>query len=233
MTVARRDVVGLMAYCQTTGAGVGRVAEVLCARGAERVIGFVLEGRGRRRRVVPFEEVAAVGPSAVLLRDAIVLAAGEGPRLREVRRRTEAVIGRRVLTADGRELGIVDDLVFDGNGRVLGFRVSGGLLADLLSGQGFLPADAGLAWRPQAVVVAASAEAVADRAATEAAAVNEASWDAVRGVSTAGIGDRTAGAVPEAPCDATRTGAAAGPTAQRPPAAAGRGGTPGPGNGGL
>jgi uncharacterized protein YrrD len=154
--VARRDVVGLPAYAEATGAEVGRVAEVLCAREVRHVIGLLLEGRGRRRRVVPFEEVAAIGPSAVLLRNPVVLPTGEGPRLREVRRRTAAVVGRRVLTADGQEVGVIDDVVFDGaSGRVLGFLVSGGLIHDLLHGQGLLPAAGSFAWRGQAVMLPA------------------------------------------------------------------------------
>jgi uncharacterized protein YrrD len=169
--VARRDVVGLPAYAEATGAEVGRVAEVLCGRDLAHVIGLLLEGRGRRRRVVPFEEVATIGPSAVLLRKAVVLPAGEGPRLREVRRRTAAVVGRRVLAADGREVGVIDDLVFDGgSGRVLGFLVSGGLLHDLLQGQRFLPASADLAWRAQAVVLAGAGELAAADAAERGAA---------------------------------------------------------------
>ncbi len=160
MPVARRDVVGLPAYAQATGAAVGRVAEVLCGKDVAHVIGLLLEGRGRRRRVVPFEEVATIGPTAVLLRNPVVLPAGEGPRLREVRRRTAAVVGRRVLAADGHEVGVIDDLVFDGvGGQVLGFLVSGGLIHDLLEGQGFLPASAAFAWRAHAVVLDAAAAA--------------------------------------------------------------------------
>ena len=154
MPVARRDVVGLPAYAEATGAEVGRVAEVLCSREAAHVIGLLLEPRGRRRRVVPFEEVATIGCSAVMLKNPVVLPTGEGPRLREVRRRTAEVVGRRVLSADGQEVGVIDDLVFDGEtGRVLGFLVSGGLIHDLLQGQGYLAAEAGLRWRPHAVVL--------------------------------------------------------------------------------
>ncbi len=186
MPVARRDVVGLPAYAQATGAAVGRVAEVLCGKDVAHVIGLLLEGRGRRRSVVPFEEVAAIGGSAVLLKNPVVLAAGEGPRLREVRRRTATVVGRRVLAADGHEVGVIDDLVFDGSsGRVLGFLVSGGLIHDLLQGQGFLPAAAAASWRAQAVVLEPDVAARVGAAglpdgAGEQAAVRVAVADGVR-----------------------------------------------------
>jgi|BEDMetMinimDraft_2_1075160.scaffolds.fasta_scaffold12033_3 uncharacterized protein YrrD len=128
---------------QADGRPAGHVADLLFNARGDRVIGLLLTGgTWWRRRLIPYEEVAAIGAAAVMLRRPVVLAGAEG-RVRRLRRQHAAILGLRVLTADGRDLGIVDDVVFDPTtGRVEGYLVSAGLVADALYGQGFLPAEA-------------------------------------------------------------------------------------------
>jgi uncharacterized protein YrrD len=123
------------------GRTAGRVADVLFSAQGDRVIGLLLQGgTWWRRRLIPYEEVAAVGPAAVMLRRPVVLATPDGPRLRRLRRPHAAVLGCRVLTRDGRDLGIVEDVCFEPEtGRVVGLLVSRGLLGDLSEGKVLLP----------------------------------------------------------------------------------------------
>lgn len=135
--------VGLPAFGQDSGGPAGRVRDLLFSGRGERVIGLLLEGgRWWRRRLVPFEEVAAIGPAAVMLRRPVVLDAPDGPRLRRLRRPHSHQLGLRVLTPDGRDLGIVADVCFEpASGSVSGYLVSGGLVADVTRGQMFLPLE--------------------------------------------------------------------------------------------
>lgn len=107
------------------------------------MIGLLLQGGSWwRRRLVPYEEVAAIGPAAVLLRRPVVLRTGEGQRLRRLRRSPVGVVGRRVLSADGHDLGVVDDVCFEpGDGAVAGYLVSQGVIADVAQGKAFLPLE--------------------------------------------------------------------------------------------
>ena len=154
-TVTRGEVVGLPALAQEDGRQVGRVQDLLCSAPSDRVIGLLLAGgTWRRRRVVPYEEVAAVGPAAVMLRRPVVLASPNGPRLAAMRARTGRVVGRRVLSRDGRDLGVVRDFDFEPlSGRITGYVVSGGVVQDLLDGQGFLPAGRRMTWGDGVLIV--------------------------------------------------------------------------------
>ncbi len=108
------------------------------------MIGLLLQGgRWWRRRLIPYEEVAAIGPAAVMLHRPVVLATRDGARLRRLRRPHAQVLGLRVLTPDGRDLGIVDDVCFepDAAGSVTGYLVSRGLIRDVSEGKGFLPVE--------------------------------------------------------------------------------------------
>lgn len=132
---------GLPAFGLEDGRAAGRVADLLFSGRGERVIGLLLgEGTWWRRRLIPYEEVAAIGPAAVMLRRPVVLRTPDGPRLRRLRRRCAAPLGLRVLSRDGRDLGIVDDIYFDPvGGAVVGYLVSQGLVSDVARGKGFLP----------------------------------------------------------------------------------------------
>jgi uncharacterized protein YrrD len=153
--VTRGEVVGLPVLAQDDGRQVGRVADLLCNGPTDRVIGLLLAGgTWRRRRVVPYEEVAAIGPSVVMLRRAVVLTPPDGRRLAAMRARTARIVGKRVLSGDGRDLGVLRDFEFEPpTGRITGYVVSGGVVQDLLEGQGFLPAGRAMTWADEALIV--------------------------------------------------------------------------------
>ncbi len=135
--------IGLPALGQDDARAAGRVADLLFSSRGDRVVGLLLQGgTWWRRRLIPYEEVAAIGPAAVMLRRPVVLATKDGPRLRRLRGSHAAIMGSRVLTRDGRDLGIVEDVCFRADsGVVTGYLISRGLVTDLADGKGFLPAE--------------------------------------------------------------------------------------------
>lgn len=128
---------------QEDGHPAGRVGDLLFSSRGERVIGLLLQGgTWWRRRLVPYEEVAAIGPAAVLLRRPVVLRTREGQRLRHLRRSPAVLVGLRVLSAGGHDLGVVDDVCFEPrDGVVAGYLVSQGVVADVAEGKVFLPLE--------------------------------------------------------------------------------------------
>ncbi len=142
-TLRRGDVIGLPAVAQSDGHLVGRVHDLIFSARGDRVIGLMLEGGSWwRRRLLPFEEVAAIGRAAVMLRQPLVLNAADGRRLSRLRRAHAPVIGMRVLTRDGQDLGTVDDVCFEAaGGGVSGYMVSCGVVADVAEGRRFLPLE--------------------------------------------------------------------------------------------
>ena len=122
------------------------------------MIGLLLEGGvWRRRHLIPYEEVGAIGPAAVMLHHPVVLDANDGHRLTRLRRPHGSVIGLRVLTRDGRDLGTVHDVCFDpADGCVQGYLISGGVVADVAEGRRFLPlerVERGRAGTPELLLV--------------------------------------------------------------------------------
>ncbi len=107
---------------------VAQVKDTVFDGPAGQVTGFTLSGRGLLagplRRSLPWASVHALGRHAVMIRGAEVLA----ERSAVVARREAAhgrLVGARVLTDEGTEIGVVLDVVVEAgtSGRVVGFRL--------------------------------------------------------------------------------------------------------------
>lgn len=109
------------------GEDVAQVRDVVYDAASGEVIGFTLANRGifagRRKEVLPWDGVEGLGPHAVVIPDGDVLVPPDG--LRKVADDRD-VLGARVLTDDGRQLGTVRDLVVevhDGVADVIGYEI--------------------------------------------------------------------------------------------------------------
>jgi uncharacterized protein YrrD len=108
---------------------VAEVKDVVFSHHNGYLVGFTLNKRGwlagPRREVLPWGRVHALGPDAVIVgdRDAMVL-----PEEGEFDQSdAEDVVGGRVITEDGNELGNVTDLVLsvESEARVVGYEIGG------------------------------------------------------------------------------------------------------------
>jgi uncharacterized protein YrrD len=137
---------------------IGTIEKLILDPEGKRVAGFVVSKGGfpgnREHTIIPSSAVHAIGPDAVTVkRDAV--AADDIGRLESMPRGSD-VIGRKVVTEDGRYLGKVDDvLIVRADGRIFGY-----VLADH-QGKGkrpYLPADSNL--RAGRDLIVASEEAM-------------------------------------------------------------------------
>ncbi|MBX6377864.1 MAG: PRC-barrel domain-containing protein, partial [Clostridia bacterium] len=126
--MTRNAVIGLPVIAMEDGRQLGEVVDVLVSSADGHVIGLLLDGGGPAGgfRVYPFEEVAAVGDGAVLVRNAAAVLTGRRQeRLRALLQRHTTIVGRRVVGSGGDDLGCLVDIAFDvGTGRVTGYSLS-------------------------------------------------------------------------------------------------------------
>ncbi|MER6027133.1 PRC-barrel domain-containing protein [Streptomyces sp. NPDC001851] len=144
------------------GEAVAQIRDTVFDARAGRITGFTLSGRGLLagplKESLPFSEVHAVGPSAVMIlsetalekRDMVVGAdeAGHGQ-----------VIGASVLTDQGTAIGTVLDVVIEAgsSGRVIGFEIAANENLDHEQRRAFIPRGETLAVSGRALVVPAHA----------------------------------------------------------------------------
>lgn len=129
------ELVGLPVLAGPQFRRIGRVQGILLASDGSRVCGLTLDGGGwlQPRRVLDYLAVKAVG-STHLIADETYLTDDVKTHC------CDDLYGLPVLEADGAEIGLADDFVFDAaTGRLTALQLSHGFVDDLLSGKEILP----------------------------------------------------------------------------------------------
>ncbi len=148
-----RDVTGIPVIQAGSGKELGRVSEWLLDKKGESITAFVAEGVGwlPQKKVFSFKQVAGMSDDAVLVIFDEKEAAADDQISEE---ETRSVIGKRVLTESGEEVGVIEDLLFEEDtGRIAGWRLSSGLIEDLLSGRQVLEYEAPLIMDEEVLVI--------------------------------------------------------------------------------
>ena len=112
-------------------------------------IAAVIIGKGKKAQLVEWAHLSGFGPDAVMVGDEAALRPPADDRERAAADGKLELVGKRVLTEKGNELGTVDDVTFDPDT---------GALATLRIGDREIPADRLLGSGSYAIVVDASQE---------------------------------------------------------------------------
>jgi uncharacterized protein YrrD len=135
------DIVG-MKVVDSKGSSVGEVERVICSRTRGRVLGIALKRkRTGREKIVHYRDILSFGDDLLIISDRAVGRNPDGP---EISRPVEGedITGYLVLTANGKEIGVVKDTVIGENsGTIEGYMVAGDLFEDLLKGRKILRLD--------------------------------------------------------------------------------------------
>ncbi len=145
--VRAQDLIGLPVVTINSGEDLAEIRDVVYAAAEHRLLGFTLNKRGffagRMKDVLPAEAVAAIGGDAIMIADeAAITDSGTRDGLAD-RDRTTSVIGNRVLTADGTDLGEVSGVIILGgrDAEAVGYE----LTVDGKSANVFVPISAEMA----------------------------------------------------------------------------------------
>lgn len=130
------EILGLPVIEAETGKNMGNVKDLVFSHDTREVRGFILEPKGFKFTggVVLLEDVLSLG------KDALIINRGTDVKEHEKAKGNGDVIGLKVYTRSGENLGVVKDYVFDsGSGNIESVEVSDGLLQDIMEGRKILP----------------------------------------------------------------------------------------------
>ncbi|MGE5559858.1 MAG: PRC-barrel domain-containing protein [Chloroflexota bacterium] len=138
----RRDLIGRPVLELNSGRYIGEAREIIVDLSSASVVGIVVQ-RGRWFRstwILPFENVLSCGDGVITVADDDALIAhGEFDQGRSSGR--QQLVGKRILSEQGRDLGTLDDIFFDpASCAVTGYQISAGVVQDLLEGKRSMPA---------------------------------------------------------------------------------------------
>ena len=139
-----RDIIGLPVVTIASGEDVAEVRDVVFDGDHHQLMGFTLNKRGffsgRMKSVLACGSVCAIGAQAVMVADASAVADDAAAEQLGELASTRSVIGNRVLSADGHDLGEVVAVIVATGGvpRAVGFEIDPGSKADTV----FVPISA-------------------------------------------------------------------------------------------
>ena len=138
------DIIGKPIITYDTGKQIEKVTDVIFDHNSNYILAFLVSDSGwfNTAKVIPIEDVHAIGTDAVIVKWKFAVVAAK--KIREVKKileRNNVLKDTRVMTTDGRFLGTMIDLYFDErNGQVEGYEVEGGMFAHPETGRSFVPA---------------------------------------------------------------------------------------------
>lgn len=128
---------------RATARDLGAVSHLLVDAGRRRVATIVI-GRGKRARLVEWEQLSSFGPDAVMVADEASLRPPGDDRERAGADGKLEMVGKRALTERGNDLGTIYDVTFD---------AETGALEMLQIGERGIPSGSLLGSGPYAVVL--------------------------------------------------------------------------------
>lgn len=138
------DIIGKPIITYDTGKQIEKVTDVIFDHNSNYILAFLVSDSGwfNTAKVIPIEDVHAIGTDAVIVKWKFAVVAAK--KIREVKKildRNHVLKDTRVMTTDGRFLGKMIDLYFDErNGQIEGYEVEGGMFAHPETGRSFVPA---------------------------------------------------------------------------------------------
>ncbi len=123
------ELIGLPVVSIASGEDIAEIRDVVYDGEEHRLVGFTLNKRGfftgRMKAVLPSDSVAGLGPDAVMVAGDAAVSASETPDAMKDLSSTTSIIGDRVLSADGNELGVVTGIVLaiGARARAVGYEV--------------------------------------------------------------------------------------------------------------
>ena len=112
MTDSFRHAIGRKVVSRASARDLG-VVDHLLVLADQRRITAVIVGRGHKARLVDWAALSGFGPDAVMVADEGALRPAADDRERAAADGKLGLVGKRVLTDRGNELGTLDDVTFD------------------------------------------------------------------------------------------------------------------------
>ncbi len=138
------DIIGKPIITYDTGKQIAKVTDVIFDHNSNYLLAFLVSDSGlfNVAKVIPLEEVHAIGTDAVIAKwKFAVVSAKKVREVKKILERNNVLKGTKVMTTDGRFLGTIIDLYFDEhNGQIEGYEVEGGMFAHAETRRSFVPA---------------------------------------------------------------------------------------------
>lgn len=136
------EIIGLPVICIENGKKLGVVEDIIFCPSHKQARALVLERKGCqiRKKAILVKDIHHLGNDAVVVNDCGCMGSMKNERISGELRDKGNVLGLRVYTKEGEDIGVVKDVLFDyEKGTIEGVEVSDGLIQDIMSGRNIVP----------------------------------------------------------------------------------------------
>lgn len=136
------EVLGLPVVCADSGGKAGVIKDIIFCPENREVCAFLLEQKGFeiKKKVVRLKDVFSLGSDAAIIDNSGCVEELGKSSFKEKFKDEGGILGLKIFTREGSELGMVKDVLFDWKtGRIEGFEISDGIFQDLVQGRKLLP----------------------------------------------------------------------------------------------
>lgn len=136
------EVLNLPVLCADSGKKAGVVKDIIFGLDSKSVKALLLEQNGLslKKKVVLLEKLLSLGSDAAIINSRSCVSDMNRTAYSEAFRDEGALLGLKVFSKAGGDLGTVKDVVFDWQtGKIEGFEVSGGMIQDVIQGRKLIP----------------------------------------------------------------------------------------------
>lgn len=152
-----RQLNGMIIIDKKTGAFIGRVRDTIFSPGSRGILGFSISCSKwhNDRKAVKIDNIDKIGTDMIISdkMDCIV-EIGDCPDLKNALSEMERVLGLRVVSDSGDELGFLNDILIDEKDMIIdGYSITDGIVEDIINGRTVIPYSDGMVFGRDAVIV--------------------------------------------------------------------------------
>lgn len=136
------EVLNLPVLCADSGKKAGVVKDIIFSLDNKEVKALLLEQKGLslKKKVVFLNELLSLGGDAAIVNSSSCVSDMDRAAYSEAFRDEGSLLGLKVYSKTGGELGVVKDVIFDyQTGKIESFEISDGLFQDVMQGRKLLP----------------------------------------------------------------------------------------------
>ncbi|KXG74045.1 PRC-barrel domain-containing protein [Thermotalea metallivorans] len=152
------DVVGLPVICLDEGCKAIEVKDILYNSEDMQVIGFLVDEGGyfHTCKMIYFQNVKSIGTDAMVIQSQDMI---KNEKRANGWDSWQRLIGVEVMTEEGQNVGIVQDIIMDATtGKLTGLILSEGLFHDLVEGRSVLPLANGIRLNTSTIIISSASE---------------------------------------------------------------------------
>lgn len=136
------EVIGLPVICVENGKKVGIIKDIIFCTENKRIVAFEIERNSYeiKKKIVLKEDVLSLGKDAMIIENEKKMLAFAKLKDDLGIKKKDTIIGLKIYTKYGEDIGVVKDILFDFQKDTLdGVEVSDGLIQDVVQGRNLLP----------------------------------------------------------------------------------------------